>query len=125
MPGKREPPPRPKHDASYKSFFARRRTVADTLRAFASDIAAHLDFATLERMSASFVTRALDQRHADMLWRVQTTAGRWLYILILLEFQSTVDRRWTTAGPHPPMSATSWRRRPTNCLDTFPATGIF
>ena len=93
MPGKREPPPRPKHDASYKSFFARPRTVADTLRAFASDIAAHLDFATLERMPASFVTRALVQRHADMLWRVQTIAGRWLYVLILLEFQSTVDRR--------------------------------
>ena len=91
MPGKREPPPRPKHDASYKSFFAHRRTVADTLRASAIDIAAHLDFTTLERMSASFVTRALGQRHVDMLWRVQTTGGRWLYILVLLEFQSTVD----------------------------------
>ena len=42
-------------------------------------------------MPASFVTRALGQRHADMLWRVQTTGGRWLYILVLLEFQSTVD----------------------------------
>ena len=93
MPGKREPPHRPQHDASYKSFFARRRTVADTLRAFASDIAARLDFATLERMPASFVTHALDQRHADMLWRVRTTGGSWLYILILLKFQSTVDRR--------------------------------
>ena len=68
-------------------------TVADTLRAFASGLARHLDFATLEQMPASFVTRALDQRHADMLWRVQTDGGRWLYILILLEFQSTVDRR--------------------------------
>ncbi len=93
MPGKREPSPRPKHDASYKVFFARRRTVADTLRASASDIAAQLDFATLERMPASFVTRALDQRHADMLWRAQTTDGRWLYILILLEFQFTIDPR--------------------------------
>ena len=44
-------------------------------------------------MPASFVTRALDQRHADMLWRVRTVGDRWLYILILLEFQSTVDRR--------------------------------
>ena len=93
MPGKREPPPSPRHDASYKSFFARRRTVADTLRAFAGDLARHLDFATLEQMPASFATRALDQRHADMLWRVRTDRGRWLYILILLEFQSTVDRR--------------------------------
>ena len=93
MPGKREPPPRPRHDASYKSFFARRRTVADTLRAFAGDLARHLDFASLKQMPASFVTRALDQRHADMLWRVRMDGGRWLYILILLEFQSTVDRR--------------------------------
>ena len=67
--------------------------MADTLRAFASDLAHHLDFATLEQTPASFDTRALDQRHADMLWRVQTDGGRWLYILILLEFQSTVDRR--------------------------------
>ena len=54
-------------------------------------------------MPASFVTRALDQRHADMLWRVQTVGGRWLYILILLEFQSTVDRRMALLGlPAPP-----------------------
>ena len=128
MPGKLEPPPRPKHDASYKSFFARRRPVADTLRASASDIAAHLDFATLERMPASFVTRALDQRHADMLWRVQTTGGRWLYILVLLEFQSTVDRRMAlagNAGPRRPTSAICSLRCPMNCLDTCPATGIF
>lgn len=93
MSGKRERPARAKHDASYKSFFARRRTVADTLRAFAADLAGHLDFATLERMPASFVTHALGQRHADMLWRIRTTGGRSLYILILIEFQSTVDRR--------------------------------
>ena len=73
--------------------FARRRTVANTLRAFAGELARHLEFASLERMPASFVTRALDQRHADMLWRIPTTGGCWLYILILLEFQSTIDRR--------------------------------
>ncbi len=93
MSRKREGPARPKHDASYKSFFAQRRTVADTLRAFAADLASHLDFATLEQMPASFVTHALGQRHADMLWRIRTTGGRPLYILILIEFQSTVDRR--------------------------------
>ena len=52
-----------------------------------------LDFTTLERMPASFVTEHLGQRHTDMLWRVGTTGGGWVYILILLEFQSTVDRR--------------------------------
>ena len=81
------------HDASDKNFFTHPRTVADTLRAAASDIARHLDFATLERMPASFVTEHLGQRHTDMLWRIGTIDGGWVYILILLEFQSTVDRR--------------------------------
>ena len=108
MPGKRKPPARPKHDASYKSFFAQVRTVADTLRAFASDLARHLDFASLERMPASFVTGALDQRHADMLWRVQTTGGRWLYIITLLEFQSTIDRRMALRMME--YTAAIWRR---------------
>ncbi len=93
MPGKQKRPEGPKHDASYKNFFTHARTVEDTLRAAAGDLARHLDFATLERMPDSFVTEHLDQRHTDMLWRVGTTAGGWVYILILLEFQSTVDPR--------------------------------
>ena len=82
-----------KHDASYKGFFAQRRTVTDTLLGAANDLARHLDFSTLERLPASFVTEHLGQRHADMLWRIQTTDAQWLYILVLLEFQSTIDRR--------------------------------
>ena len=93
MPGKQQRPENPRHDASYKNFFTHPRTVADTLRAAADDIARHLDFTTLERMPDSFVTEHLGQRHTDMLWRIGTTAGGWVYILILLEFQSTVDRR--------------------------------
>ncbi len=91
MPGDQQQPPRPKHDASYKTLFANPRTVADTLRATAADLARHLDFATLERVPASFVTKHLDQRHADMLWRIRTTDGHPIYILVLLEFQSTVE----------------------------------
>ena len=58
---------RSRHDASYKGFFSRQRTVADTLRAATRDLAQHLDFATLERLPASFVTKRLSQRLADML----------------------------------------------------------
>ena len=93
MPGKQQRPENPRHDASYKNFFAHPRTVEDTLCAVAGDLARHLDFATLERMPASFVTEHLGQRHTDMLWRIGTTGGGWVYILILLEFQSTIDRR--------------------------------
>ena len=93
MPGRQQRPENPRHDASYKNFFAHSRTVADTLHAAAGDLARHLDFATLERLPDSFVTEHLGQRHTDMLWRIGITGGGWVYILILLEFQSTVDRR--------------------------------
>ena len=52
-----------------------------------------LDFSTLEPLPASFVTEHLGQHHADMLWRIHTAGGEWLYLLVLIEFQSTVDRR--------------------------------
>ena len=108
MPGKQQRPENPRHDASYKNFFAHPRTVADTLRAAAGDIARHLDFTTLERLPASFVTEHLGQRHTDMLWRIGTTGGGWVYILILLEFQSTVDRRMALRMMD--YTATIWKR---------------
>ena len=93
MPTKPTRRDQPRHDASYKNFFARRRTVEDTLRAAARDLARRLDFATLERLPASFVTERLGQRHADMLWRILTADGGSLHLFILLEFQSTIGRR--------------------------------
>ena len=93
MPRNPRQPPRPKHDASYKSLFASARTVADTLRCALQELATRLDFSTLERLPASFVTEHLGQRHADMLWRIRIAEGEWLYVLVLLEFQSTVDPR--------------------------------
>ena len=92
MPRTPSQPGRARHDASYKMIFAHRRSVADLLRGFAGDIASHLDFDTLERLPASFVTEHLDQHHADMLWKIRTRDGTWLYLLVLLEFQSTIDR---------------------------------
>lgn len=102
-------PARPRHDAAYKSLFAQRRTVEDTLRALhvatatadaakrdpalGHDLARRLDFATLERVPASFVTEHLGRRHADMLWRIRTVDETWLHLLVLFEFQSTVDYR--------------------------------
>ncbi|MDE2875269.1 MAG: Rpn family recombination-promoting nuclease/putative transposase [Gemmatimonadota bacterium] len=101
-------PGRPKHDAAYKSLFARRRTVEDTLRAIhvatatgeaakrdseLEHLVRHLDFSTLERMPASFVTEHLGRRHADMLWRIRIVDETWFHVMVLFEFQSTVDRR--------------------------------
>ncbi len=80
------------HDPAYKQFFTRPRMVRDLLDGFAargwSDT---LDFETLTPMPASYVGRDLRQRHGDLVWRIRFRDEGWLYVLLLLEFQATVD----------------------------------
>ena len=91
MPKRRIRQTRPRHDARYKRLFADARTVRDTLLATASNLTGGYDLSTLERLPASFVTRHLGQRHADMLWRVRTVRDESVHVMVLFEFQSTVD----------------------------------
>ena len=49
-----------------------------------------LDYSTLEKVPASYVTDDLRQRSDDVIWRVKT-GDDWLYLYILIEFQSQVD----------------------------------
>lgn len=83
----------PKHDHGYKRLFSHPEMVADLLRGFVhEDWVRELDFATLERYPGSYTTRKLrSRRESDVVWRVRWREGRWLYVYILLEFQSTVD----------------------------------
>jgi hypothetical protein len=49
-----------------------------------------LDFATLERAGDGYVSDDLREREDDIVWRVRL--GReWLYVYLLLEFQSSAD----------------------------------
>ena len=64
----------------------------DLLDGFVSgDWVAELDLSTLERWPASQVGDTLREHHQDRVWRVRYR-HRWLYVLVHLEFQSTVDR---------------------------------
>lgn len=78
-------------DASYKTLFAVPEVVRDLILGFIPDEWLHgLDYATLERVSGSYVTDDLRDRADDIVWRMQV--GReWVYLYILIEFQSTVD----------------------------------
>ena len=79
------------HDAGYKRLFAQPHTVQDLLRGFAArDWSDALDFSTLTPVPASFVSHRLRQRHGDLVWRVRFH-DEWLYLLVLLEFQSTIE----------------------------------
>ena len=80
------------HDAAYKGLFSRRRMVEDLLRGFAArEWSDALDFSTLEKLPAEYVSDDLRRRHGDVVWRVRFRDETWLYLLVMLEFQSTAD----------------------------------
>ncbi|MFM8330700.1 MAG: Rpn family recombination-promoting nuclease/putative transposase, partial [Candidatus Methylumidiphilus sp.] len=78
------------HDASYKLLFSHPAMVADLLRGFVREPwVADLDFASLEKVNASYVSEDLRRREDDVVWRLRL-GPRWVYVYVLLEFQSTV-----------------------------------
>ncbi|OUO53639.1 hypothetical protein B5F76_05130 [Desulfovibrio sp. An276] len=50
-----------------------------------------LDFSTLELCSGDYVADNLSQRHNDIVWRIHWKEQKWLYLVLLLEFQSKQD----------------------------------
>ena len=79
-------------DASYRLLFSAPELVRDLVLGFIPDEWLHsLDFSTLEKVSGSYVTDDLRQRSDDVIWRVRAD-GEWVYLYLLIEFQSTVDR---------------------------------
>lgn len=82
------------NDPGYKHLFSRPRMIRDLLSGFAArGWSETLDFTSLNALPASYVTKNLQQRHSDLVWRVRFHDERWLYVVVLLEFQSTVDQR--------------------------------
>jgi predicted transposase YdaD len=81
-----------RHDPSYKALFSEPRMVEDLLRGFVPGEWVHrLDFSTLEKANAQFVSEELLRREDDVIWRVRFTDQGWLYVYLLLEFQSAPD----------------------------------
>jgi len=79
------------HDHSYKLLFSHPEMVADLLRGFVhDDWVKDLDFASLERVGDGYVTDDLRERLDDIVWRVRL-GPEWLYVYLLIEFQSKVD----------------------------------
>ena len=79
------------HDPVYRQLFSFRRMVADLLRAVGdADWTKDVDFDALEKLPAEHVGGRLQQRRGDAVWRVRFR-GAWLYLLLILEFQSRKD----------------------------------
>jgi predicted transposase YdaD len=79
------------HDNSYKLLFSEPKVVMDLLRGFIpEELVGQLDLQTLEPVKSTFVTDDLRDREDDIIWRVRWKK-RWVYVYLLLEFQSKVD----------------------------------
>ena len=80
------------HDRSYRHIFSHACVVEDLLKGFIhEDWARQLDYTTLEKQNNSYVTEDLRDRIDDVVWRIKLLDGRWLYLYLLIEFQSSVD----------------------------------
>ncbi|MCE8038906.1 Rpn family recombination-promoting nuclease/putative transposase [Halomonas sp. MCCC 1A11062] len=80
------------HDNSYKLLFSHQRMVRDLLTGFVHEKwVEELDLDSLEKASGSYVTDELRDRESDIVWRVRW-GDTWLYVYLLIEFQSRVDR---------------------------------
>ena len=86
----------PGSDPVYKRLYAFPEMVEDLLRSvFPVEMLDAADWRSLGRLPAEYVGDDFRRRHGDAVWRVRLRRadGRreWLYVLVLLEFQSTTD----------------------------------
>ena len=86
------------HDAAHKHIYSLPEVTADLLRLVAPDWVDELDLATLEDCSSEYLDAAHRKRLGDMAWRLCFLKGRAdggdrPFLLVLVEFQSDVDRR--------------------------------
>ena len=78
-------------DTDYKLLFSCPEIVRDLLIGYApGKWLEDADFSTLTHVNGSYVSEAGKQRHDDVVWRVKI-GGRWLWVYIILEFQSESD----------------------------------
>ena len=77
------------HDGNYKQIFSHADIVSELLLEFVNqEWVKELDLKSLEKVNGSYVSEELLQREDDIIWRVKLK-DEWLYIYLLIEFQST------------------------------------
>ncbi len=79
-------------DTRYAELFSHPYFVKGLLTHFVDEqFIADLDFSDMEPCKSSFVTETYAKRESDVIWRIRFREKD-LYLFLLIEFQSTVDR---------------------------------
>lgn len=80
------------HDSGYKRLFSNPTIFRQLMESFVDQPwVRQVDFSQAERVDKSFVSEHYKESESDLIYRLPFGKGE-LYIYILLEFQSTVDR---------------------------------
>ena len=80
------------HDSGYKKLFSNKTIFRQLLETFVPEAWVNeIDFEHCETIDKSFVSDHYKETESDLIYKVQLR-GRDAYLIILLEFQSTVDR---------------------------------
>jgi len=84
------------HDTGYKELFSYPEFVQQLIEGFApAEIAKLMDFSTLKSHSGNYITPLFEEKIEDVVWSVEVTwegVTQRVFLYILLEFQSSVDR---------------------------------
>jgi len=81
-----------KHDQRYKKIFSNPIFIEKLLVSFVHErFIKDLDFTNMERIDKSFVDNKMEERESDIIYKINFK-GKPIYIYLLLEFQSSVDR---------------------------------
>ena len=80
------------YDKKYRDMFTHPQMVKELMLDFVKDEwVAGIDFTTLEKVATNFVNKEEKDRRTDIIFKVRYN-GEDLYIYLLLEFQSSVDK---------------------------------
>jgi predicted transposase/invertase (TIGR01784 family) len=80
------------HDSGYKKLFSNPIIVKEMMLSFVHEPwVKELDYNSLERIDKSFVTEEFIERESDIIYRINFNSEP-IFIYLLIEFQSTVDR---------------------------------
>lgn len=84
------------HDTGYKELFSYPEFVQQLIEGFApAEIAQLMDLSTLKNHSGNYITPLFEEKFEDVVWSVEVTwqgVTQRVFLYILLEFQSSVDR---------------------------------
>ncbi|MBF0562293.1 MAG: Rpn family recombination-promoting nuclease/putative transposase [Alphaproteobacteria bacterium] len=80
-------------DPLYHRLFSHPLMVEGLVREFVPEaMASGIDFARMELVNVKFHSRKGRRREGDVVWRLPTRDGQDIYLYILLEFQSKIDK---------------------------------